>query len=101
MKYKIEELDLIDSKYSFLKKDENGREIFIFELDNVKALGKSLFYPNTLLYSNNKIYNPIRENIMSLKKLKIDDTYQLDNLEINNTIDTPVFFFIYNVDNIC
>lgn len=99
MKYKIEELDLIDSKYSFLKKDENGREIFIFELDNVKALGKSLFYPNTLLYSNNKIYNPIRENIMSLKKLKSDDTYQLDNLEINNTIDTPVFFFIYNVDN--
>ena len=99
MKYKIEELDLIDSKYSFLKKDENGREIFIFELDNVKVLGKSLFYPNTLLYSNNKIYNPIRENIMSLKKLKSDDTYQLDNLEINNTIDTPVFFFIYNVDN--
>ena len=99
MKYKIEELDLIDSKYSFLKKDENEREIFIFELDNVKVSGKSLFYPNTLLYSNNKIYNPIRENIMSLKKIKSDDTYQFDNLEISNTIDTPVFFFIYNVDN--
>jgi capsular polysaccharide biosynthesis protein len=100
MKYKIEELDLIDSKYTYLKKDENDREIFIFELDNVVVLGKSLFYPNTLLYCNNKIYNPIRENIMSLKNLKNDDTYQLDNnLEINNIIDTPVFFFIYNVDN--
>lgn len=100
MKYKIEELDLIDSKYSYLKKDQNDREIFIFELDDVKVLGKSLFYPNALLYCNNKVYNPIRENIMSLKNLKSDDTYQVDNnLEINNTIDIPVFFFIYNVDN--
>ena len=73
MKYKIEGLDLIDSKYSFLKKDENDREIFIFELDNVKILGKSLFYPNNLLYCNDKLYIPIRDNIMSLKNQKNDD----------------------------
>jgi hypothetical protein len=107
---KINNLDILpkvfdfnqkNSKVLFLEKDENNREIFFFNIKNVKITGKSIFYPNILLYSkyDNKLYNPIRENIMSLKKIKKDINFNLENDKIDKICNTPVFYFGYNVDN--
>jgi hypothetical protein len=88
-----------NSRILFLDKDENNRQIFFYNLKNVKITGKSLYYPNILLHSNNRLYNPIRESIMSLKKVKKDLNFELVNNNINKICDTPVFYFGYNVDN--
>lgn len=100
----INQLNDIKSKTLFLKKDENQREIFIYNLKNVKLTGLSLYYPNILLHSDDQLYLPINEKTMSLKmgtiyeknEMKFDYIKQ-DN--ITNIISEPVFFFIYNVDN--
>jgi len=94
------QLSDISLKTIFLNKDENGREIFIYNLKECVLTGQSLFYPNPLIYSytDNCIYNPINEKILSLEKL----TNEPLNLIINkpDIIETtPVFFFIYNTDN--
>ena len=95
----INDLDILDSKTNFLEEDVNGRSINLYNLTNVRLTGNSLFYPNILLHSDDKIYQPIREKIMSLKSLKSDDEYEYV-IEDNKTIyESPVFFFIYNVDN--
>jgi hypothetical protein len=96
----INELTEIKNKTVFLKKDKNGREICIYELDNCSLVGTSCYYPNTLLYCTNthETFNPIREKIMSLnsaatllKTSSVPDTVQYE--------DCPVFFFVYNTDN--
>jgi hypothetical protein len=95
----INELNSIEDKTTFLKKDQNNREINFYKINNVKVTGDNLFYPNVLLFSNNKIYQPISEKIMSLKNLDVIKHYDYVEQQKINTIDYPVFYFIYNTDN--
>jgi capsular polysaccharide biosynthesis protein len=94
-------IENINSKFykKIFDKDSNDREINIYKLDSVQICNDG-FYPNCYLYSNkdDKIYNPIFENIMSLKKverqIKVD--FESKNLSIKNG---NFFYFIYNTDN--
>ena len=63
---KVKELNSILTKKLFLPKDQNGREIFIYELTDVIFTGENLFYPNVLAYSFDNLYLPIKEKTMSL-----------------------------------
>jgi hypothetical protein len=79
---------------------DNNREINIYKTTNIKLIGSNIFYPNCLLYSlgNKEVYKPINENIMSLLNVE-DDNFFNTNIQYNNIIENPVFFFIYNTDN--
>lgn len=85
---------------NFFLKDTNNREINICKTKKIKLIGNNIFYPNCLMYSldNGEIYKPINENIMSLLNIEDKFSFNIDN-NYNNTIDFPVFFFIYNTDN--
>jgi len=95
----INDLDSIVKKLIFLTKDENGREIGIYNLKDVKVTGHNLFYPNVLLYSQNKLYNPIKEQTMSLKLADVNNVFDYKYENVLNTEYNPVFYFIYNTDN--
>jgi len=95
----IQELDIIDNKYIFLEKDDNNREILIFNLKNSKLIGNNINYPNCLIFNDNKVYNPIREKIMSLDKIKNDNKINFIHEPHKIIFKTPVFYFIYNLDN--
>lgn len=88
------------NKTLFLQKDKNNREIYIFDLNNVQFIN-DLYYPNVLVFSQEelKIYNPIREKIMSLKNLSNKSTYDGEIQKTKNIYENPVFYFIYNTDN--
>ncbi len=94
-----------NSKFLYLKKDKNNREIFIYKLNNVICTGISLCYPNLLLYSieNTKLYLPIKEKTMSLNIQTFYEKNNMvyDNVEINQTIviNNHLFFLNYNTDN--
>ena len=81
--------------------DENNRAIYKFKLKDCMVCGDTTFYPNALLYSrcDNKIYNPINENIMSLGKSTSQQTTKCKIDAVTGEYETPVFFFIYNTDN--
>jgi len=98
---KIINLVDIDIYIKLLEPDNNNRDINIYKLSKVIPTGESLIYPNPLFYSKhtNNIYNPINENIMSLKGVGKSNTFNINNLEYKKIIDIPVFFFIYNTDN--
>lgn len=78
-------------------KDENGREINIYTLQNVYLYGDK-FYPNCLLSDDTNLINPSTEKIMSLDGInsKVELGLKHINLEYNKI---PVFYFIYNTDN--
>jgi capsular polysaccharide biosynthesis protein len=84
-------------------KDNNGREINIYKFDDSMFDGINLYYPNVLLKSNDNIFLPILEKTMSLNISSIYEKYNMrfnwncDN--IDNIVNEPVFFFIYNTDN--
>jgi capsular polysaccharide biosynthesis protein len=102
---------------NFLDKDINNRQLGFAKFDNIKLIGRNLFYPNILLQYNdtdnddNSIINPYDEKIMSLNKDSFydDNIYDIKNvsnaknettiINIKNIIVVPVFFFIYNFDN--
>lgn len=86
---------------NIFEKDSNGREINIYQLRYSIPTGMSLYYPNTLLYSDNskKLYSPINETTMSLKGVENNDTFNISGLRFTFTENNPVFFFIYNTDN--
>jgi len=92
-------------KKNLLEKDVNGREINIYKINNVCLTGHSVFYPNVLLKSKNELILPLLERTMSLKSGTIYENqnmeYQESKIqnEINNEINIPLFFFIYNTDN--
>ena len=96
----IKELSKIPQKEIFLEKDINGREISIYKLEDSVVASLSDLYPNILLYSHKlqATYNPTKESIMSLNGNVISPEVKED-ISYNNTINTPVFFFIYNTDN--
>jgi len=88
---KIYNLDTAN-KDLFLAKDDNNREIYIFDLNNIQFIN-DLYYPNVLAFSQeeSKIYNPIREKIMSLKNLSNKSTY---DSEIQKTIFLYIIWII-------
>jgi len=95
----INELNSIKNKHLFLEKDENGREIYIYNLEKCKFTGDNLFYPNVLIYYNDNLYSPMKEKIMSLESLENNTEYEY-NETINKKVEnTPVFYFVYNTDN--
>ena len=98
------------------EKDENGREINIYQLKNCCPTGISLFYPNVLFKINNtntdtntadeELIMPLLERTMSLQtagtvyeKNEMRFSYNKTSELITNLIKNPVFFFIYNTDN--
>ena len=99
--FTINSLNSIQNRENFLPIDKNGREIIIFKIQNVMLVGKSIFYPNLLLYSfdHNLVYNPIKEKTMSLEKLSSPLEINIDVPHFTTVNTTPVFFFIYNTDN--
>jgi capsular polysaccharide biosynthesis protein len=96
--------DKCDIYKQLFEKDENGREISIYKLNNCFATGLSLYYPNVLLQENNSIVLPLLERTMSLGTGTIYErsgmTFtQKKNNDTKTIENTPLFFFIYNTDN--
>lgn len=89
--------EILDKKLLF-KRDLNGRTIYLYRLSNCQFFGNNLFYPNVLVHSGNTIYNPSTEKVMSLEGIKLIAP-NTPREQATKTIDTPVFYFIYNVDN--
>lgn len=94
-------LKTIKNSQVFLKRDKNNREVKIFNLSNCQLVGDSTFYPNCLVYckDDKKVYNPLDEKIMSLDKTQTKKLQNLTKTKPTNRVDTPVFFFVFNVDN--
>jgi hypothetical protein len=96
----IENVGII-KKTNLFSKDENNREINLYELVDVLITGESISYPNTLLYdiNNDIIINPVNETTMSLKTIKETKVFNNQNKNFKKTEDKTVFFYIYNFDN--
>lgn len=85
---------------TFLQKDENGREINFYKLNNAIPLNFS--YPNVYFESDEGEIFTIKEKVMSLEKLNAFDlasSLLYNELGVTKLIETPVFHFIYNTDN--
>jgi hypothetical protein len=88
-------------KFKVLDSDENGREIWAFKLHDI-TFNEQSYYPNVRVHSaiDNEIYDPIDEEIMSLKKLKSKTHANfLTSKKNHNIYQEPLFYFIYNSDN--
>lgn len=92
----ITSLKYVLDQYVLFVEDNNGREIRVFHLENVKALGQT-HYPSVTLMSHGQLVNPINERVMSLPTLSTPEGFVF-NLTKRVQHD-PVFFFVYNVDN--
>jgi len=97
----INNLNKYNKSDIIFEKDINNREIRCYNFNNILLTGKSLYYPNILLYNknNNLLYNPIEENVMSLKKITKDIEYNFNELKYGKINKDINFFFIYNTDN--
>jgi hypothetical protein len=100
---KIQSLRLSKHEGIVHKLEDNIRDSFILELNNVAISGRNIHYPNCLLEVNNKLISPYDERVMSLKK---DSFYDNDIWDSNyknykraNICPDALFFFVYNVDN--
>jgi hypothetical protein len=95
----IEDLDNIEEEYitTLLPVDENGRRVNVYHLRNAQLCSISDKYPNIRLSSFGKVYNPIRERVMSLKDIQPKES--IVSHKIKSTYSCPVFFFCYNFDN--
>ena len=102
------------SNYLVIKDiDGTSRDIGYSCIENCILVGRNTFYPNVLVYDNNKLYSPYDEKVMSLNKDSfydnniyeledryIENKYIEENEEVKNKeITEEVFFFIYNFDN--
>jgi hypothetical protein len=85
--YKLVDFDLRNTGY--------------YKLNNVYLTGRNIHYPNCLLYTNEQLFSPYDEKVMSLNKESFYDNniYEINNIKFHNIVTTPTFFFIYNVDN--
>jgi hypothetical protein len=82
-------------------KDE-PRNSFYLKLTDVFLTGKNIHYPNCLLYTGNELINPYDEQVMSLKKNSFYENDEWDlpgQMTFQTLVETPVFFFVYNIDN--
>lgn len=95
-------------KIKLLRTSENFSQIIkdirnsgYIKFNNVQLTGRNIHYPNSLIASNDELYSPYDECVMSLKKESFYENnefnYSLKTVIINHK--DPVFFFIYNVDN--
>jgi hypothetical protein len=81
-------------------KDNNNREIKVFNIKNTTIVSDDVYYPNVLLYSNNVLIDPLDEKIMSLKDVGNYKNYSLEGSEDKQIVNpNPLFYFIYNFDN--
>jgi hypothetical protein len=97
----------LKTKELFLELDENGREIYVYTLNNCSLSGHSAFYPDVLIESDDldTYVLPYYETTMSLKR---NSRYESEGMVFSRIKDhntltmnqiEPVFFFIYNTDN--
>jgi len=100
-------LSFKNSNYKIIKeKDNTERDIGYTCIENSIIVGRNSFYPNVLIYDNNKLFSPYDEKVMSLNKdsfydnniYEIEDKYKQIE-EKHKEISEDVFFFIYNFDN--
>jgi hypothetical protein len=84
----------------------SSRPLALYKVENaICTSAKSLYYPNILLQTNNKLYLPINERFMSFNKKTCYEEQGMKLTEplptISNTTleETPVYFFVYNVEN--
>lgn len=83
--------------------DDRIRESFLVQLEDCCFTGRNIHYPNCLLQTAHSILvNPYDERVMSLQRDSfydndtwVDPVFIVPDQECN----TPVYFFIYNVDN--
>jgi hypothetical protein len=85
------------------KLEDGDRTDFLYTFSNVRVTGRSLYYPNCLLQDKYRLINPYDERVMSLKKDSFYDNNEwLDAKPFEESLqveETPMFFFVYNVDN--
>jgi hypothetical protein len=99
---KIVSLRNVASSKSLIRLEDNPRNSFVCLFENVLLTGRNIHYPNCLLLENNTaLISPYDEKVMSLKKESFYDgnTWELDPILHESVVDTPCFFFHYNVDN--
>jgi hypothetical protein len=99
---KIVSLRNVASSKSLIRLEDNPRNSFVCLFENVLLTGRNIHYPNCLLLENNTaLISPYDEKVMSLKKESFYDgnTWALDPILHESVVDTPCFFFHYNVDN--
>jgi capsular polysaccharide biosynthesis protein len=77
-------------------KDVNGRDIKIFTLYEAQVIGNT--YPGIRLFCDDTVYNPIREQVMSLPGITLNTINLVPKKFLREELN-PVFFFIYNAQN--
>lgn len=97
----MNELECLDptNRFVLYSRDANDRKIEVFEMRHVQVVGEP-YYPGIRLFSHQygEFYNPIRERIMSLYGVELNNNHSKLASSIR-TETCPVFFFAYNVDN--
>jgi hypothetical protein len=92
----------INSKQLIYKRDLSKRSIYLYKLNDVVINGPSIFYPDIQFYSRSdcNVYNPIDEEVMSLKfaTRSNQENYKFKTQTVTH-YGCPVFYFIYNSDN--
>ena len=99
--YNLSDLDHTEICSTLYESDDNGREINIYNFNNVGCVGNNLYYPNVLLHSPGlqKIYNPSEEKVMSLSEIPEEKlNIKVDN-DYRQTVKGKYFYFVYNTDN--
>ena len=81
--------------------EDPNRKLFTVRFHDVQLTGRNIHYPNCLVEANTSLVNPYDERVMSLQKDSFYDRNEWDGETVSATkrMDSPVFFFIYNVDN--
>ena len=84
-----------------LSTPDSSRKIGLLGFQDILFTGRNTHYPNLLLQGSEGLINPYDERVMSLKRDSFYDGNLFEGkLSIQeNTVEAPVFFFAYNVDN--
>ncbi len=88
----ITAISYVNHKKVFIAKD---KDLFILENENLKRINTFNQIISSLLYFNNNIYLTFGNFDSSLKVLKIDENYNIDNLT-SNLSNFPVNKIIFN-----
>lgn len=81
--------------------EDSIRDSRLLSFKNVQLTGRSVHYPNCLLYSGGQLIHPYDERVMSLQRESFyeNDEWAMEVPSCKDSVETPVFFFHYNVDN--
>jgi hypothetical protein len=77
--------------------DSNNRKVYIYRFSDCQLVGHNLFYPNCRIKEGAIIHNPIDEQVMSLRNIKVKSEFHVKST--TSRFEHPLFFFIYNTDN--